>query len=435
MKINCFCILLLTIAIAPSRVIGFPNEKEVPKINRVIPLSENKLQDLGVFYFQNFENLAQLKNEFHDSGNLSDSIMSISEVDAFSGRKAIQNSYIPVQKYKEGEDPGGSGWVWRFFGDNKIKTHIPVRDTTPQLQVFAGWYHKFEEGFSSQEGRGTLPPKMARMRCFTTPWKAVYSVLFWIEGPKGFITIQQHTKAPDVEREWLPNYNTSFNLNTPENLGRWIHFELGVTLGEGHHSDRIQAWADGQLICDIINQDLAGGHRSETLNAMSWDGYWNGGSPREQSRFFDDLVLSKRPVGPARTGNNPIIEISRQPGGDLTKKYQIEVAQTIQHPLPITDPARKQPKLNYTVVWRGESNENKVEVNTGNGSFLNGKNLLDYNTLYSVRIRQQNEPGEWSEWSPWHAAFATQWAPGTTPENRLPPKGYLLGHSLVSDIN
>lgn len=435
MKTNIIGILLLMILFVHTRANDYLNEKSIPKVNRVIPLSASNVENQGVFFYQNFEELAQLKNDFHDSGNLFDSIMSISEADAFSGRKSIQNNYISRDRYKEGEDPGSSGWVWRFFGDNKIKTHIPVQDTTPQLRIFAGWYHKFEEGFTSQAGRGTLPPKMARMRCFTTPWKAVYSVLFWIEGETGYITIQQHTKAPGVEREWLPNYNTSFNLNTPENLGRWIHFELGVTLGEGHHSDRVQAWADGQLICDIINQDLAGGHRQETLNAMSWDGYWNGGSPREQSRFFDDLVIAKKPVGPARTGTNPVIEIARQPDEESIIRYHLEVAQTVQHPLPITDPARKHPKLTYKTVWSGESKINRVEVNSTTGNFLNGKTQLEYNTLYSVRLRQQAESGEWSEWSQWHAAFPTHWAPGTPEENRVPPKGYLLGHDLLPEIN
>ncbi len=435
MKRRYLIFLLLTINLLYSFASESTKEKAIPKVNRVVPLTEVQNTNPGVFYFQNFETLSQLKSEFHDSGNLSDSIMSLSSVNSFSGKKAIKNSYIPKNRYQQGQDPGGSGWVWRFFGDNKLATNISIQDTTPHLQVFASWYHKFEEGFSSQEGTGTLPPKMARMRCFTTPWKAVYSVLFWIEGEKGFITIQQHTKAPGVEREWLPNYNTVFYLNTPENLGRWIHFELGVTLGEGRHSDRLQAWADGQLICDIANQDLAGGHRLETLNGMSWDGYWNGGSPRKQSRYFDDFVISKTLVGPARTGLNPVIEIAEQPGEVLNKLYRVQVAQTKQIPMSVNDPARKQPIMEYHVIWKGESKENRIEVNSVNGSFIYSKEQLHYNTLYSVRVQQQDENGEWSEWSQWHAAFATQYAPGTPELNRASPIGYLPGHNLEPKTN
>lgn len=434
MKTSYLFTFLIFFAAVNSRASDKNKEKALPKVNRVIPLSTGGLENRGVFYFQNFETISDLKGEFHDSGNISDSIMSVSQTDFFSSRNAIRNRYIPKSSYGEGQDPGASGWVWRYFGDNKLTSPASIGDTTPQLQIFAGWYHKFEEGFTSQEGTGTLPPKMARMRCFTTPWKAVYSVLFWVEGEKGFITIQQHTKAPDVEREWLPNYNTTFYLNTPENLGRWIHFELGVTLGEGHRSDRVQAWADGQLICDIVNQDLAGGHRTETLNAMSWDGYWNGGAPREESRYFDDLVLSKNLVGPARTGVNPVIEIARLNNEDLNLSCRIEVAQTFQHPLPINDPARKQPKMEYKVVWRGESNESSFEVSSANGAFANQATQLDYNTLYSVRLQQKAGNGAWSEWSQWHAAFATQWAPGTTPESKVHPKGYLAGHDLGPGI-
>ena len=74
-----------------------------------------------------------------------------------------------------------------------------------------------------------------------------------------------------------------------------------MALGEGRRSDRIQAWADGRLICDVQNDDLASGYTDFTPNGMSWDCYWNGGSPRKQSRYYDDLVLSTEPVGrPAR---------------------------------------------------------------------------------------------------------------------------------------
>jgi hypothetical protein len=274
---------------------------------------------------------------------------------------------------------------------------------------------------------------MARMRCFNTPWNAIYSILFWIEGKKGHISIQQHTRAPGVEREWLPNYNTSFYLNTPENLGRWIHFEMGVTLGEGHHSDQIQAWADGKLICDLANQDLAGGYRKQTLNAMLWDGYWNNGAPREESRFFDDLVLSQEPIGPARTSTNPVLEIAQSPNIQYPIEYQIKVAQTIQQQMPINNPDRKQPIMQYLTVWSGSGFSNTIQLNSATGKFtglLKGKNQLDFNTLYSVQIRQRKENGKWTAWSQWHATFATQWDSDTKPKDKTSPKGYLLRHKI-----
>lgn len=409
---------------------------EIPRVDCVIPLADDPLITApGLFFSENFETTNDLNTRFYDTGGLGDGLMRISNTDAFSGRKSAQNTYVAKKDFPEGEDPGGAGWFWYFFGDNKLEGYSPIADTMPRTRVFARWYHKFEEGFSPQDSTGTLPPKMARLRCFDTSWRAHYTVLFWIEGTDGHISIQQHTRAPGVEREWLPNYNTSFSLNNPENIGRWIHFELGVTLGEGHFSDRVQAWADGQLICDIDKQDLAGGFREQTLNGMSWDCYWNGGAPRAESRFYDDLVLSDGPIGPVRTSLTPTIRktpfISER--GEELREWQVEVAQTSQIPVPIDSSRGKDPKMEYITVWQGglKGKADTITVNTEHGTFtgpLTDKDLLQYNTLYSVRLRQRAGRSDWSPWSPWHSAFSTLWRPGTKADERSSANGYLGGH-------
>jgi hypothetical protein len=33
------------------------------------------------------------------------------------------------------------------------------------------------------------------------------------------------------------------------------------------------------------------------INAVFFENYWNDGSPREQERYFDDIVISTAPVG------------------------------------------------------------------------------------------------------------------------------------------
>ncbi len=411
-------------------------ETSIPKIDKVIPLADNPfLEAPDVFFTENFEFTDDLNARFHDTGGIREGRMRISDTDAFSGSKAAHNTYMARKDFPVGEDPGGSGWFWYFFGDNKLEGYFPIANTKPRTRLFARWYHKFEEGFSSQDSSGTLPPKMARMRCFDATWKANYTVLFWIEGTDGHISIQQHTRAPGVLREWLPNYHTSFTLNNHRNIGRWIHFELGVSLGEGHFSDRVQAWADGKLICDMDKQDLAGGYRENTLNGMSWDCYWNGGAPRAESRFYDNLVLSSAPIGPVRTSLTPSIRkaVFKSENGEVLKEWQVEVAQTLQIPMSIGDSRDKEPTMQYITVWQGEvpGRADTVSVNKYQGNFtgpLNGKEQLQFNTLYSIRVRQRAIRSDWSDWSGWHSAFSTLWMPGTEPGERAPATGYLTGH-------
>ncbi len=405
-----------------------------PKVNRVITPDDDSITSApGVFYWQNFETITDMKKEFHDRGGVEAGRVRINKTDPFSGKSSVQVTYVATKDVPEGKDPGSTGWFWRYFGDNPLTQRIG--DKTPKTRVFARWYHKFEESFTSQEGTGTLPPKMARMRCFKAPWGAVYTVLFWISGKDGHISIEQHTRAPGVWREWMPNYYTTFHLNEPGNIGRWIHLELGVTLGEGHRSDRVQAWADGKLICDIDKQDLAGGYRELTLNGMSWDCYWNDGAPRAESRFYDDLVLADQPIGPTRTSVNPTIEKVPYMGneGEAQKQWELEVAQTRQLPMSLDDPARKEPKMKYATVWKGSvtGKDNIITVDTSYGNFvgpLAEKEQLNFNTLYSIRLRQMSSTGQWSDFSPWHAAFATTWAPDIRPKDKSTAKGYLVGH-------
>ena len=169
----------------------------------------------------------------------------------------------------------------------------------------------------------------------------------------------------------------------------------------------MQAWADGILICDIDEQDLAGGYREQSLNGMSWDCYWNDGAPRAESRFYDDLVLSGQPIGPARISVTPTVRKApcTDEEGQKQKEWQIEVAQTKQVPMSINDPGRLNPEMQYLTVWSGTvaGKTDTVTISAHHGEFagpLKGKKQLDYNTLYSIRLRLRTKKLQWSEWSP-----------------------------------
>ncbi len=439
MKAVVMCTLALALvglvsAVAPVVEGAAP---ETPKVDRVKPLSPDPLKSApGVFFYEDLETITDLKGRFNDLG-LDDGRFRITTVDPVGGEKSIQQTYVPLAEIPQGADPGSAGWVWRFFGDNP---HGRVENRGKYPVAVARWYHKFEEGFTPRDGTH-FPPKMARMRCFGEgEWRGAYTVLFWIGGEDGHISIERHTRAPGAHREWSPNYQCQWKFSDPVNVGRWIHFELRVELGDGPRSDSIQAWADGTLICDMVGDDLAAGYKNFTLNAMSWDCYWNGGSPVEQSRFYDDLALSTEPIGPARTSLNPVIVLSAAAVKASAWTFEVEVAEASQKPLVVAHTVdqvatrHQPPTFDYTVVWKGSTGaaRKELEVASANGEFVGpraGKDGLRPNTLHMVRLRQEGPRGTWSEWSRWHAGFATTWAEGTPPEERAAPKGYLLGHA------
>ncbi|OGG03059.1 MAG: hypothetical protein A3F83_07065 [Candidatus Glassbacteria bacterium RIFCSPLOWO2_12_FULL_58_11] len=139
---------------------------------------------------------------------------------------------------------------------------------------------------------------------------------------------------------------------------------MRVSLGEGPGSDRIQVWADGVLVGDVAHEDLAAGYKDYTLNGMSWDCYWNGGSPVTQSRFYDDLMLSTERIGPVRTSLNPVIvksPFNTDTQGEVQGGWEAEVAQGVQNPLAlkqVIDGVATQyedPEIEYTACLAGRA--------------------------------------------------------------------------------
>ncbi len=410
-----------------------------PKIERVKPSSSMRLDSLpGVFFAEDFEALDRLSDRFQDVST-NDGRFDITQKDPFGGNRSIQQEYLPLSQYGPNDDPGSAGWAVRFFGDSPMYTSTIPEDQRKSYTTFvASWYHKYEEGFEPRNG--LYPNKNARLRCYdVNDYTSLYIVYYWTDGTDGHISMEAQTKVPGAHREWIPNHYTNFFYANPQNIGRWIHHEMRLTLGEGGRSDRLQAWADGMLICDVAGYDLAAGYRGHTPNAMMWDCYWNGGSPKKQSRFYDNLIMGTQPVGPVRTGFNPALVKSAfksSETGTSQGGWEIEVAQGRQKPLHAvaTDDGLVTrydgPELDCTVVWRGvvEGAVNQVTVDTQSGSFTGpreGQTTLAANTLHFSRVRQRDAAGNWSEWSGWHSAFATDWAAGATPEQRTTPAGYM----------
>ena len=415
-----------------------------PVIDKVLPMEGNPVrQTAGVFFFDDFEGREGLKR-YHDVGRAGGRFR-VSEKDAFSGKRSLEMAYLSKEKMLASghKDPGNAGWCWRFFGDNPKTRRIPPDQRHKYKVVVARWYHKFPEGFMPRDGKH-WPPKMARMRAFTHgEWHGAYTFLFWTAGPDGHISIERHTRSPRAHREWLPNYATKFRFSDPVNQGRWIHFEFRIEIGDKPRSDKWQVWADGVMVGEATTDDMTGGWQRFCLNGMSWDTYWNGGSPVGQSRFYDDLALSTKPIGPVRTPLNPVIftgAFRDADKGDTLKRWEVEVAATTQKPLIClkrldgVEFRAKSAEFERVIVWRGQADGmlKSIIVDTNRGRFLGplkGKTHLEPNQLYTCRIRHQDSSGKWSKWSPWHAAFATVWARGTPKDKRLPPKGFYLGQA------
>jgi hypothetical protein len=220
-----------------------------------------------------FESGDSLSVNYQD---VSENGMAVVSGEAFEGTHSLRQSYIQGQV--------DAGWI------------IRVSDSGFPDHVFMRWYHKFEAGFSG------FPPKMARIRyrLRSGDWSSPYAVHCWLETDGVLALDVAATNSTQANSSgWLPIARTAFTFADAKNIGRWICFEMEMKLNTPGGTDGLyRLWADDSLIAERTGVDLRG-TLTNKINEMMLDCYWNGGSPRAQSRYYDNLVISTAKIGPA----------------------------------------------------------------------------------------------------------------------------------------
>jgi hypothetical protein len=80
--------------------------------------------------------------------------------------------------------------------------------------------------------------------------------------------------------------------------GKWQCIEAGVVLNDvGRDNGRFTLWVDGVEDARIEGLNWLGGYTAFGLNAVLLENYWNGGAPRDQSRYFDNFIVSTARIG------------------------------------------------------------------------------------------------------------------------------------------
>ena len=147
-----------------------------------------------------------------------------------------------------------------------------------------------------------MPQKMARVKVQekTQGWGGALGIYQWVN--KKILCADKRTYLYDQKKfKWPPVTYSTLDFSDTANIGRWICIEVRIKLNTPGKSDGIiQYWADGKQI--LLDTDLPLGNESSSkgLNMVMWDCYWAGKSPKEQSRFYDNLVISTAPIGPIK---------------------------------------------------------------------------------------------------------------------------------------
>jgi len=155
------------------------------------------------------------------------------------------------------------------------------------------------------------PAKLSRATIFTEPddWSQAMIAHLWSDGadhllldPVRCIDEQDRVKCRgynDFEHmSWLGYKPGETPIFSTAQSGRWFAVEAHVRLNDPGQSNGVhEFWIDGRLEARREGLNFVGGYTDYALNAIFFENYWNDGSPQDQERYFDNIVVSTEPIG------------------------------------------------------------------------------------------------------------------------------------------
>ena len=98
--------------------------------------------------------------------------------------------------------------------------------------------------------------------------------------------------------DWLGYQSGIKPIFDTQNAGRWHCIEAHIKLNDPGLSNGLQEfWIDGKLEARRENLNFVRGYTDFAVNAIFFENYWNAGSPQNQERYFDNIVVSTGKIG------------------------------------------------------------------------------------------------------------------------------------------
>jgi len=106
---------------------------------------------------------------------------------------------------------------------------------------------------------------------------------------------------------WLGYVGSNFPIFASENFGKWHCVEAHVKLNDPGQSNGVfQLYINNALEVDRTSLNWIGSYDAYGINAIFFENYWNQGSPVDQTRYFDNLVVSTQAIGCGQEGVTPM---------------------------------------------------------------------------------------------------------------------------------
>jgi len=279
----------------------------------------------GTFFCDDFETLAPLTDRYFEVNTNGGDLVVQDQV----GRDGGRGLRILFQ---QGEVSAGG--LSKSFG--KIPSGYLARNGARKDTSFSEIYWRMDVRHQpGWQGRG--PAKLSRALVFVNDsWAQGMMAHLWSGGPNNTRLIAdpasgidaagiiKSTKYNDFANlRWLGIREGTIDMFADANAGNWYCVVGHVKLNTPGKSDGVfEFWINDTLQQSATNLNWHGNYNanpsSMTINAVFFESYWNSGSPVEQERYFDNLLISTRPLPCAcasTTSIDPSSDLSNQDNG------------------------------------------------------------------------------------------------------------------------
>lgn len=215
-------------------------------------------------------------------------------------------SYGMRARYTTAESEAGS--LKLAFGKTPSASFKPVdAGTTVYRDIYWRLYIKHPAGWS-----GDGPDKLTRATSMVSSgWAQAMIAHVWdglagdnalyIDPASGtdIAGILQTTVYNDfVNLRWLGGAGSATDIFDAAHLNKWVCVEVHARLNDGLTANGVfQLWIDGTLEAERTGLNWLGAFADYGINAIFFENYWNDISPVEQSRYWDNVVVSQERVG------------------------------------------------------------------------------------------------------------------------------------------
>lgn len=237
-----------------------------------------------------FESDAALEQDYFDVER-NDGRLGVSTETAFGGSASLRS------QYQQGVTEAGS--VKLSFGKTPV---APKRYTT---QNFDDVYWRFYMKVSPNWVGNAI--KVSRATIFTSSnwsqaaighlWEDDYDKLGLGLDPASGVSggTVLTTKYNDFANlRWLGKRNSTTQVYAPEFRDKWTCIEVRMKLNTPGQSDgEMDLWINDKLDAQTTGLNFRGSYTTYGINAVLLESYNNNGAPQNQTRYFDNFVVSK----------------------------------------------------------------------------------------------------------------------------------------------